>query len=65
MFVIAFIISVESTALKLIAGMGSAEVQPQLSRLPSEPKSLLSSESEELNKVLVLTIARAIHVTGK
>lgn len=44
--------------------MGSAEVQPQLSRLPSEPKSLLSSESEELNKVLVLTIARAIHVTG-
>lgn len=45
--------------------MGSAEVQPQLSRLPSEPKSLLSSESEELNKVLVLTIARAIHVTGE
>nr|XP_042903708.1 mediator of RNA polymerase II transcription subunit 23 [Parasteatoda tepidariorum] len=55
---------VESTALKLIAGMGSAEVQPQLSRLPSEPKSLLSNESEELNKVLVLTLARAIHVTG-
>ncbi|GIY39674.1 mediator of RNA polymerase II transcription subunit 23 [Caerostris darwini] len=55
---------VQSTALKLIAGMGSAEVQPQLSRLPSEPKSLLSNESEELNKVLVLTIARAIHVTG-
>ncbi|CAL1290327.1 unnamed protein product [Larinioides sclopetarius] len=54
---------VQSTALKLIAGMGSAEVQPQLSRLPSEPKSLLSNESEELNKVLVLTIARAIHVT--
>ncbi|GFU50841.1 mediator of RNA polymerase II transcription subunit 23 [Trichonephila clavipes] len=55
---------VQSTALKLIAGMGSAEVQPLLSRLPSEPKSLLSNESEELNKVLVLTIARAIHVTG-
>ncbi|KAF8792022.1 Mediator of RNA polymerase II transcription like protein [Argiope bruennichi] len=55
---------VQSTALKLIAGMGSAEVQPQLCRLPSEPKSLLSNESEELNKVLVLTLARAIHVTG-
>lgn len=55
---------VESTALKLIAGMSSAEVQPQLSRLHAEPKSLLSYESEELNKVLVLTLARAIHVTG-
>lgn len=56
--------SVESTALKLITGLGSAEVQPQLSRFQSEPKSLLSSESEELNKALILTLARAVHVTG-
>ncbi|KAM7295580.1 mediator of RNA polymerase II transcription subunit 23 [Ixodes scapularis] len=55
---------VESTALKLITGLGSAEVQPQLSRFQNEPKNLLSTESEELNKALVLTLARAVHVTG-
>ncbi|XP_023222818.1 mediator of RNA polymerase II transcription subunit 23-like [Centruroides sculpturatus] len=55
---------VESTALKLIAGLGSAEVQPQLSRFQTEPKPLLSGESEELNKVLILTLARAIHITA-
>ncbi|KAI1287629.1 Mediator of RNA polymerase II transcription subunit 23 [Halotydeus destructor] len=55
----------ESTALKLILGLSSAEVLaiPQFSRF-NEPKGLISVESEELNKVLVLTLARAIHVTG-
>ncbi len=52
--------SVESTALRLIMGLGSWEVQPQLSRVFTEPKS----ESEELNRALVLTLARALHVTG-
>lgn len=57
---------VESTALHLIMGLGSWEVQPQLSRMFSEPKAinLLSSESEELNRAMVLTLARAMHVTG-
>ncbi|XP_013404828.1 mediator of RNA polymerase II transcription subunit 23 [Lingula anatina] len=57
---------VESTALRLINGLGSTEVQPQLSRFLQEPKSLalLSNESEELNRALVLTLARAMHVTG-
>ncbi|CAH0390346.1 unnamed protein product [Bemisia tabaci] len=55
---------VESTALKLITGLGSAEVQPQLSRFLSEPKTLVSAESEELNRALVLTLARSMHVTG-
>ncbi|XP_015604323.1 mediator of RNA polymerase II transcription subunit 23 isoform X1 [Cephus cinctus] len=55
---------VESTALRLITGLGSAEVQPQLSRFLSEPKTLVSSESEELNRALVLTLARSMHVTG-
>ena len=56
---------VESTALRLITGLGSAEVQPQLSRIFSEPKTgFLSQDSEELNRVLVLTLARAMHVTG-
>lgn len=56
--------SVESTALRLITGLGSAEVQPQLSRFLGEPKTLVSAESEELNRALVLTLARSMHVTG-
>lgn len=62
-----FAFSVESTALHLIMGLGSWEVQPQLHRVFSEPKAinLLSSESEELNRAMVLTLARAMHVTGK
>lgn len=66
-FEFTFTCSVESTALHLIMGLGSWEVQPQLSRVFSEPKAinLLSSESEELNRAMVLTLARAMHVTGK
>lgn len=55
---------VESTALRLITGLGSGEVQPELSRFLGEPKTLVSAESEELNRALVLTLARATHVTG-
>lgn len=58
---------VESTALRLITGLGSAEVQPQLSRFYAEPKlpgSAVSLESEELNRTLILTIARSMHITG-
>lgn len=61
---IIFIFSVESTALRLITGLGSNEVQPQLSRFLSEPKTLVSAESEELNRALVLTLARSMHITG-
>ena len=48
-------------------GLGSWEVQPQLSRIVSEPRvgGLVSIDSEEINRALVLTIARAVHVTGK
>lgn len=55
---------VESTALRLITGLGSTEVQPELSRFPNEPKLLVSAESEELNRALVLTLARSMHITG-
>ena len=59
--------SVESTALRLVMGLGSWEVHPQLSRMFSESNRnmLISSDSEELNRALVLTLARAMHVTGK
>ena len=56
--------SVESTALRLITGLGSSEVAYQLSRIHSENKSLhhIVGDSEELNRALVLTIARALEV---
>ncbi|XP_014671221.1 PREDICTED: mediator of RNA polymerase II transcription subunit 23-like [Priapulus caudatus] len=60
-----FHLSVENTALRLITGLGSAEVQPVLSRYLSEPKTVsLCSDSEELNRALVLTLARSMHITG-
>lgn len=58
---------VESTALRLITGLGSAEVQPHLSRYYTEPKvsgSAVSLENEELNRALILSIARSMHITG-
>nr|CAI5826619.1 unnamed protein product [Callosobruchus analis] len=55
---------VESTALRLITGLGSRDVQQELARFLAEPKTIVSAESEELNRALVLTLARATHVTG-
>ncbi|MPC19382.1 Mediator of RNA polymerase II transcription subunit 23 [Portunus trituberculatus] len=56
----------ESVALRLITGLGNSEVMPSLTRYTfcSDTKpTLISTDSEELNRVLVLTMARAIHVT--
>ncbi|KAG8510882.1 Mediator of RNA polymerase II transcription subunit 23, partial [Galemys pyrenaicus] len=44
--------------------LSSSEVQPQFTRFLSDPKTVLSAESEELNRALILTLARATHVTG-
>ncbi|KAJ8925039.1 hypothetical protein NQ315_001210 [Exocentrus adspersus] len=55
---------VESTALRLITGLGSGDVQTELFPFLPEPKTIVSAESEELNRVLVLTLARATHITG-
>lgn len=57
----------ESTALRLLTGLGSAEFQFQLSRFLTEPKnlaSIVSNDSEELNRVLVLTLSRSMVITG-
>ncbi|XP_064096368.1 mediator of RNA polymerase II transcription subunit 23-like [Macrobrachium nipponense] len=55
-----------SVALRLITGLGNSEVMPSLTRFfsPESKPNLISTDSEELNRVLVLTMARAIHVTG-
>lgn len=57
----------ESTALRLLTGLGSAEFQYQLSRFLTEPKnlaSIVSSDSEELNRVLILTLSRSMIITS-
>lgn len=56
----------ESTALRIITGLGAAELQPQLSRYFNEktPGSVASSESEELNRVLIMCLGRAMHIMG-
>lgn len=61
-----FLTSFESTALRLITGLGSAEFQPQISRyfLEKTQSAVASNESEELNRVLILTLARSMHITG-
>jgi mediator of RNA polymerase II transcription subunit 23 len=55
---------VESTALRLITGLGSVEIQAHLSREPKTPGSIVSAESEELNRALILTLARSMQITG-
>lgn len=51
----------------MLTGLGSAEFQFQLSRFLTEPKnlaSIVSSDSEELNRVLILTLSRSMVITG-
>jgi len=59
-------LTVESSALRLITGFGSAEIappknQPQSGTLKA---STLYGDSEELNRVVILTLARAVHIGG-
>ena len=57
----------ESTALRLLTGLGSSEFQFQLTRFLTEPKnlaSMVSDSSEELNRVLILTLSRSMIITG-
>ena len=58
-------ICVESTILRLITGLGNAEIaQPKGTTPQAKSTNVLYGESEELNRVVVLTIARAIHING-
>ena len=47
--------------------LGNWEMHPQVSRITSEPNRevLVSADSEELNRAVVLTLARAVHITGQ
>ncbi|KAL1517084.1 hypothetical protein ABEB36_000893 [Hypothenemus hampei] len=54
---------VETAILKIISGLSSHDIQPEFSRFLADPKSLISAESEELNRTLVLALARATMAT--
>ena len=46
-------------------GFGNFNIKPQLVHAVAEKKQFVSQTSEELNRVLVLTLARSIHITGE
>ncbi|CAK9302294.1 unnamed protein product [Gordionus sp. m RMFG-2023] len=54
----------ENLVLHIVSGLNNFEIQPQISRFQGDYKNIISTYSEELNKVLVLTLAKAIHFTG-
>lgn len=58
----------ENTALKVIRGLDSSEFinfcTPIMPLKLTDLYNFLPSDSEELNKIFVLTLARSIHITG-
>ena len=57
----------ESSALRLITGFGNCEIAPPKSGVGGgAPKSssTLYGDSEELNRVVLLTLARSVHIGG-
>lgn len=58
----------ENTALKVIRGLNSSEFINYctliLPRKAPDSYNFIPTDSEELNKIFVLTLARAIHITG-
>ena len=62
-------IAVESTFLRLITGLGNAEITTprnasNAGQASQKPSNVMYGDSEELNRVVVLSLARAIHVHG-
>ena len=69
-------VCIESTILRLITGLGNAEISQitipkagptqagQGGQQKAAMTTILYGESEELNRVVVLSLARAIHIHG-
>lgn len=63
-------LTMEATELKLILGLSSNDVisiTNYTSRSPNDAKGakqMISNESEELNKIFVLVLARSVHITS-
>ena len=60
-------LTVETSATRLITGFGNSEIAPpknQPQGAGQKSTSTLYGDSEELNRVVILTLARAVHVGG-
>ncbi len=58
---------VESSALRLITGFGNSEIAPPKNQPQGSQQKVTSTlygDSEELNRVVILTLARAVHIGG-
>jgi len=55
---------IENSALRLIMGFDNFDICPQVLRLLNDQNQMVSKRCEELNRVLVLTLARSIRITG-
>ena len=52
--------------MRLISGLDSTDIKPQIEQWISEKREILVfQDNEELNRVFMLTIARWIHRTGE
>ncbi|KAL5478126.1 hypothetical protein EMCRGX_G025007 [Ephydatia muelleri] len=58
-------VSVETAVLRIIKGLNTPEFLIQLAKqCATDPKVLLSADSEELNKVFVLIVAQTVHIAN-
>ncbi|XP_062520937.1 mediator of RNA polymerase II transcription subunit 23-like isoform X3 [Corticium candelabrum] len=60
-------LSIESTALRLLVGLGSTDLPTQMAKVTADARlqnigMMLSPDSEELNRLFVLVLARSIHI---
>jgi hypothetical protein len=66
---IVIIHSIESTALRLLVGLGSNDLLTQMAKVTGDARlnisQLLSPDSEELNRLFVLVLARSIRIGCK
>jgi mediator of RNA polymerase II transcription subunit 23 len=63
-------LSIESTALRLLVGLGSNDLLTQMAKVTGDARlqnisQLLSPDSEELNRLFVLVLARSIRIGCK
>ena len=60
--------SLEASLLRIVTGLSNADIYPQISRVMTEQahyrEVFALQEAEEYNRVVVLTLARAMHING-
>lgn len=60
--------SIETSLLRIVMGLSNSDIHPQISRVMSDQSQYREvfalPDAEEFNRVVVLTLARAMHITG-